>query len=85
MSAKTIELYDRITVNPDICHGKPCIKGTRIFISIILDWLTAGASFEDILDAYPSLTREDIVAVLEYSKLLIEKQQKVAQKADIST
>ncbi|MFX0095470.1 MAG: DUF433 domain-containing protein [Candidatus Hodarchaeota archaeon] len=44
-----------------------------------MDWLTTGASFEDILDAYPSLTREDIVAVLEHSKLLIEKQQKVAQ------
>lgn len=70
MSDEEIELMDRIVIHPDICHGKPRIKGTRIFISIILDWLTEGASFEEVIDAYPGLTYEDIKAVLNYSRRL---------------
>ncbi|MFX0173451.1 MAG: DUF433 domain-containing protein, partial [Candidatus Hodarchaeota archaeon] len=62
-----IELMDRIVVHPNIYHGKPRIKGTRIFISIILDWLVEDASFEEIINAYPSITVEDIKAVLKYS------------------
>jgi uncharacterized protein (DUF433 family) len=75
MSDEEIELMDRIVIHPDICHGKPRIKGTRIFVSIILDWLAEGASFEEVIDAYPSLTAEDIKAVLNYSRKLIEDQK----------
>jgi uncharacterized protein (DUF433 family) len=75
MSDEEIELMDRIVVHPDICHGKPRIKGTRIFISLILDWLAEGASFEKVIDAYPSLTPEDIKAVLNYSRKLVENQK----------
>ncbi len=74
MSDEEIELMDRIVIHPDICHGKPRIKGTRIFISIILDWIAEGASFEKVIEAYPSLSPEDIKAVLNYSRKLVENQ-----------
>lgn len=58
---------DRISVDPNICHGKVCIKGTRIMVSVILDNLAAGESVESILRSYPSLTAEDIQAALWYA------------------
>ena len=79
-----IEIFDRITVDPEVCHGKPCIKGTRIFISIILDWLSNGHSFEEIIDAYPTLVREDIISVIEYSKQLVEYQNQLLNKYKVS-
>ena len=60
------ELLDRISVNPNICFGKPCIKGTRIWVSLILDFLASGESIETILDNYPQLKHEDILACLAY-------------------
>ncbi len=42
---------DRIEINPEICHGKPCIKGTRIMVTIILEWLEAGKTFDEIIEA----------------------------------
>ncbi|MBM3302949.1 MAG: DUF433 domain-containing protein [Deltaproteobacteria bacterium] len=57
---------DRITVDPGVCHGSACIKGTRILASVILDNLAAGVSREDILKSYPSLREEDIQAVIAY-------------------
>ncbi len=51
----------RVVLDPNICHGKACIKGTRIPVSLILDELAAGHSFEQIIDQYPSLVREDII------------------------
>ena len=58
---------ERISINPNVCHGKPCIKGTRIWVSLIVDNLAAGASEEEILQAYPGLAREDIRAALDYA------------------
>ena len=58
---------DFIVVDPSICHGKACIKGTRIMVSVILDNLGAGLSFEEILSSYPSLSREAIHATLVYA------------------
>lgn len=57
----------RISINPNICHGKPCIEGTRVWVSLIVDNLAAGATDDEILDAYPSLTKEDIRAALAYT------------------
>lgn len=57
---------ERINIDPNICHGKPCIKGTRIWVSLILDFLASGDSIDDILAAYPYLTREDILACIAY-------------------
>ncbi len=58
---------DRISADPTICHGKVCIKGTRIMVSVILDNLAAGISQEAILNSYPTLTAEDIQATLGYA------------------
>jgi uncharacterized protein (DUF433 family) len=58
---------DRISVDPKICHGKVCIKGTRIMVSVILDNLAGGETVESILRSYPTLKAEDIQAALWYA------------------
>jgi uncharacterized protein (DUF433 family) len=58
---------ERITANPLVCHGKACIKGTRVMVSVILDNLASDASEEEILQSYPSLTPEDIKAAIAYA------------------
>jgi uncharacterized protein (DUF433 family) len=58
---------DRVTVDPCVCHGKACIKGTRIMASVILDNLAAGIPQEEILKSYPSISAEDIQAVVAYA------------------
>ena len=58
---------ERISINPNVCHGKPCIKGTRIWVSLIVDTLAGGSTEAEILEAYPSLTKEDIRAALAYA------------------
>jgi uncharacterized protein (DUF433 family) len=60
------ELLDRISINPSVCFGKPCIKGTRIWVSLILDFLASGMSQEEVLAEYPDLTPLDIQACLAY-------------------
>lgn len=60
-------LLERISVNPNICHGQPCVKGTRIMVWLVLQYLANGDCVEDILAAYPSLSREDIQACLAYA------------------
>jgi uncharacterized protein (DUF433 family) len=57
---------ERITVDPTVCHGKACIKGTRVLASVILDNLAADISEPEILESYPSLTSDDIQAVIAY-------------------
>jgi uncharacterized protein (DUF433 family) len=59
-------LLDRIAIDPQVCFGKPCIKGTRIWVSLILDFLASGESEAQILAAYPQLEPEDIRAALAY-------------------
>ncbi|HFA51326.1 MAG TPA: DUF433 domain-containing protein [Bacteroidetes bacterium] len=59
-------LLDRISVNPNICFGKPCIKGTRIWVALVLDFLASGTSVEEVLKNYPQLKKEDIYACLAY-------------------
>jgi uncharacterized protein (DUF433 family) len=54
---------ERIEINPDICNGKPVIKGTRITVQTILEFLGAGDSIEEVLEGYPSLTRDDLMYV----------------------
>jgi uncharacterized protein (DUF433 family) len=67
-------LLERIEVNPKICHGKACIKGTRIMISVILDNLAEGLSPEEIVEEYPPLTLEDIRAALAYAAELAREE-----------
>ena len=59
-------LLDRITINPQICFGKPTIRGTRIWVSLILDFLSSGMTVEESLEEYPHLTVEDIRAAIAY-------------------
>jgi uncharacterized protein (DUF433 family) len=59
---------ERISVDPRICHGRACIKGTRVMASVVLDNLAAGVTHEEILKSYPSITIEDIRAVVAYAK-----------------
>ncbi|MBI5050620.1 MAG: DUF433 domain-containing protein [Nitrospirae bacterium] len=59
-------LLERISIDPNICFGKPCIRGTRIWVSLILDFLASGMSIKEIIDEYPSLTEEDIRAAIAY-------------------
>lgn len=58
---------ERISIDPNVCHGKPCIKGTRIMVWIVVDYLANGDSVEEVLAAFPSLTREDVQAALSYA------------------
>ena len=64
----------RISVSPKVSHGKPCIKGTRIMVSIILDYLRAGEPHEEILRQYPTLKRGDISAALGYAAWLAHEE-----------
>lgn len=58
---------DRITVDPAICHGRACIKGTRVMVSVVLDNVAAGVAVPELLKSYPTLTAEDVQAALEYA------------------
>jgi uncharacterized protein (DUF433 family) len=60
------EILSRIAVDPRICFGKPCVRGTRIWVSLLLDFLASGATIEEILENYPQLKREDILAAIAY-------------------
>ncbi len=60
----------RISISPDICHGKPVIRGTRVLVSNILGALSSGETIEQILEDYPNITREDILAALEFGSQL---------------
>lgn len=60
------ELLNRISINPNVCFGKPCVKGTRIWVSLILDFLASGMSPEEVLREYPDLTALDVQACLAY-------------------
>ena len=60
------ELLARISVDPQVCFGKPCIRGHRIWVSLILDLLASGASVSEILEDYPDLEKEDILACIAY-------------------
>jgi uncharacterized protein (DUF433 family) len=59
-------LLKRVSIDPNVCFGKPCIRGTRIWVSLILDFLASGTSMEELLEEYPQLTTEDILAAIAY-------------------
>ncbi len=59
-------MNERITIDPNVCHGKPVIKGTRVLVGNILGALGAGDSLEHILEDYPNITREDVLAAIDF-------------------
>ena len=66
------ELLDRVTIDPAICHGKPCIRGLRYPVEVILELLSAGATTEDILRDYEDLERDDVLAALTFAARLAQ-------------
>jgi uncharacterized protein (DUF433 family) len=64
----------RISIDPAVCHGKACIQGTRIMVSVVLDNLAAGQSPDEILQLYPTLRREDVAAAMAYAAELARER-----------
>lgn len=61
------QLLERITVDPAICHGKPCIRGHRIWVSLVMDLLAGGMTIEQVLAQYPGLEADDVRACMAYA------------------
>jgi uncharacterized protein (DUF433 family) len=68
-------MIDRITIDPNLCHGKPCIRGLRYPVENVLEWLAGGMAIEEILDDYEDLTREDILAALAFAAQMAKTKQ----------
>lgn len=66
-------MQDRIAIDPNICHGQACVKGTRIPVHQIIGMLANGDTIDELLTEYPSLQREDILACLDYAATLAEE------------
>ncbi|GGA29764.1 DUF433 domain-containing protein [Okeania sp. KiyG1] len=66
---------DQIGFNPRVCHGKPCIKGTRIMVSVILDNLAEGLTIEEIVEEYPPLTLENVRVAIAYAAALVREEE----------
>ncbi|MBZ0170351.1 hypothetical protein MELA_01959 [Candidatus Methylomirabilis lanthanidiphila] len=81
---KVTDWRERISIDPNVCHGKPCIKGTRIMVWIIVDYLANGDSVEEVLAAFPSLTREDVQAALAYAAEMTRERVIPVEVAGIS-
>lgn len=79
-----MDLLSRISVNPEVCHGKACITGTRIPVSVVLDNLAAGLTTEEILQQYPALTAQDVLAALQYAALLAKERHVSLDQGDVN-
>ena len=65
---------DYVTVDPDVCHGRACVRGTRVLASVVLDNLAAGLSVEELLQSYPTLSREAVQGVIAYAAELARER-----------
>ena len=72
-----VDWQERIGTNPRVCHGKPCIKGTRILVSVILDNLADGLTPAEIVEGYPPLTKEDVSSAIAYAAALVREEELV--------
>lgn len=75
----------QISLSPNVCHGKPCIQGTRIMVSIILDYLAAGDSIDDILKQYPTLSHDDVRATQAYAAWLAREEESYPLRMELTT
>jgi uncharacterized protein (DUF433 family) len=71
-------IQERIVVDPQICGGKPCIRGTRIMVKNILGMLAGGYAMEQVLHAYPEFSRDDVIAALDYASAVVDEEKVVA-------
>jgi uncharacterized protein (DUF433 family) len=69
-----IQPFDKIVSNPEILGGKPCIKGSRISVDLILEWMASGASIQDIATAYPHLSPEGIQQAIQYAARFLKNE-----------
>ena len=76
-------LLERISIDPRICHGQACVKGTRIPVHQIVRMLANGDTLDDLIAEYPSLSREDFMACLDYAATLAEEQVTPIPVADL--
>lgn len=74
-------MSERIVIDPDICNGRPVVRGTRIAAQTVLEFLAAGDSIEDLLLEYPALTREDAQACLDYASRLMANHHSLVASA----
>lgn len=74
-------MKERITVDADVCNGQPVLRGTRITVQTVLEFLAAGDSVEDVLEEYPSLSRADVRACIEYASRLMANHYTVLPAA----
>lgn len=65
------KILERITIDPEICHGKPCVRGMRWPVEVVMDMLGSGMSMEEILEDHPELEKEDILACIQYATMLV--------------
>lgn len=69
-----MDWWNYISVDPNVCHGKACIAGTRVMVSVVLDNLATGVTVEEILQSYPSLSREAVQAAISYAAELARER-----------
>jgi uncharacterized protein (DUF433 family) len=69
-----MNFLDRITINPSICHGKPCVRGMRWPVEVVLDLLGSGMTMDEIIEDHPELEKEDIIACINYARLSVSGQ-----------
>jgi uncharacterized protein (DUF433 family) len=74
-------MSERISISPDVCNGRPVVRGTRIAVQTVLEFLAAGDSVKDVLEEYPSLTRADVQACLDYASRVMGNHFSVVQMA----
>jgi uncharacterized protein (DUF433 family) len=74
LKERHMAMHERISINPDVCDGQACIKGKRIPVHLIVKMLANGDTIKELLDAYPTITREDILACLAYAGELAEEE-----------
>lgn len=78
-------MHDRISIDPNICHGQACIRGTRIPVHQIVRMLANNDTIEGLLEDYPSLTRDDVLAALDYAAALTEEEVTPLEGAGLSS
>ena len=74
-------MNDSITIDPAICNGRPVVKGTRITVQTVIEFLAAGDTVEDVLEEYPTLTRGDVLACMEWASRLMANHFEIAALA----
>ena len=74
-------MSERISINPEVCNGRPVVRGTRIAVQTVLEFLAAGDSVEEVLEEYPRLTRADVQACLDYASRVMGNHFSVVQTA----